>query len=406
MKTFTNIDYLTHLRWPPYHQHAGLSPKHAGRSPNLGWRRKCQRGFITIDIALAMTLSTISMVAAVYKVHTEIAQIFAKSTGQYLYTLQTGVNKYVQTHYDTLSNGEAITRIENSLEPTVAELRALKFLLPTFADTSPLGLSFATRLKPENCPGLACSITGLIYSKQTYRDQEGTLRIDLLSQARLAAGADAALSTAANGGQLVGLDNKWWQANPLGDVAGTLAARVGAVTGNLTWQLQQLYKLDGSRPLTGSMNAGGQDILHAKTMATEWMAANHAMVQKKLTTHNLQLTRLAQAGVSCDEGHGAIAIDSSGFLLTCQAGIWRSSSAQSFTGWQSLAASGCVQQNGLLLATSHFNTHMVGYTSGILRFEDYKRDKYGQGKNSALMPIMQGECFEIHGAERVWFMGM
>lgn len=81
MKTFTNIDYLTHLRWPPYHQHAGLSPKHAGRSPNLGWRRKCQRGFITIDIALAMTLSTISMVAAVYKVHTEIAQILQNRPG-------------------------------------------------------------------------------------------------------------------------------------------------------------------------------------------------------------------------------------------------------------------------------------------------------------------------------------
>ncbi len=406
MKTFTDIDYLTHLRWPPEHRHAELSPRRAGGSPNLGWRKKCQRGFITIDIALAMTLSTISMVAAVYKVHTEIAQIFAKSTGQYLYILQTGVNHYVQTHYDALSNGEAITRIENSLEPTVAELRARKFLLPTFADTSPLGLSFATRLKPENCPGLACSITGLIYSKHPYRDQEGALRIDLLAQARLAAGADAALSTAANGSQLVGLDNKWWQANPLGDVAGTLAARVGAVAGNLTWQLKQLYKLDGSRPLTGSMNAGGQAILHAKTMATEWLAANHAMVQKKLTAHNLQLTRLAQAGASCDEGYGAMAIDRAGFLLICQAGIWRSASAQSFTGWQSLPASGCVQQNGLLLATSHYNTHMVGRTSGMVRFEDYKRDKYGQGKNSALMPIMQGECFEIQGAERVWFMGM
>ncbi|WP_052393573.1 hypothetical protein [Mycoavidus cysteinexigens] len=397
MKTVTPLHLV--------HRSAGQCQS-AQLTPNMSWRRRCQPGFITLDIALAITLSTVGIVATLYQVQTEITQIFAKATGQYLYALQTGVNRYVQTHYDTLASGNPMPQVTNPLEPTVAELRALKFLLPTFADNSPLGLSFTTQLKRENCPGLACSITGLIYSKHPYHDKEGALRIDLLSQARFSAGADAALSTPAHGDQLVGLDNKWRQANPLGDIPGTLAARVGVVAGNLTWQLAQFYKLDGSRQLSGSMNAAGQEIHNAKAVATELIKTNNILVQNRLTTHELQLTRFQEVGESCHEGHGAMAIARSGLLLTCQSGAWRSSASSIFKGWQGYPNSGCVHASGFLLATSHFNAHMAGYTSGVLRFEDSRRDKYGQGKNSALMPIMQGECFIIHGAERVWFMAL
>ncbi|BBO59932.1 hypothetical protein [Mycoavidus sp. B2-EB] len=395
MKTFTPHPFI--------HPSAGPRQR-TQRVPNIGCR--CRHGFITLDVALAITLSTLGIVATFYKVQTEITQIFAKATGQYLYALQAGVNHYVQTHYDTLASGSPMPQVNNPLEPTVAELRALKFLLPTFADSSPLGLSFTTQLKRENCPGLACSITGLIYSKHPYHDKEGALRIDLLSQARLSAGADAALSTPAHGDQLVGLDHKWRQANPLGAVPGTLAARVGVVAGNLTWQLAQFYKLDGSRQLSGSMNAAGQEIRNAKVVATERIQADDILVQNQLITRKLQLTRFKEAGEECHEGHGAMAIDRSGFILTCQGGAWCSSTSRKFKGWQNYPYSGCVHDSGFLLATSHFNTHMTGYTSGVLRFEDSRRDKYGQGKNSALMPIMQGECFIIHGAEKVWFMAM
>jgi len=368
--------------------------------------RKYQQGFVTLDIAFAITLSTISIVATIHKVQTEITQAFAKATGQYLHALQTGVNHYVQTHYDTLARSIPIPHVKNALEPTIAELRTLRFLLPTFADSSPLGLSFTTQLNLENCPGPLCLITGLIYSKQPYRDKEGVLRIDLLSQARFSAGADAALSTPAHGDQLIGFDNKWQQANPLGDVPGTLAARVGPLTGHLTWQLAQFYKLDGSRKLTGAMNADGHDIRNAQIVAAEHVVANDISIQNKLITHHLRLTNFKEAEESCDEGNGAIAIDRYGSLLICQNGVWRSSISKTFRGWQAFPASGCVQHNGFLLATSYFNAHMAGFTSGVLRFEDSRRDKYGQGKNSALMPIMQGECFAIHGAERVWFMAM
>ncbi|KAF9128807.1 hypothetical protein BGX30_014196 [Mortierella sp. GBA39] len=77
-----------------------------------------------------------------------------------------------------------------------------------------------------------------------------------------------------------------------------------------------------------------------------------------------------------------------------------------FTGWQNLPASGHANRDGFLLCTSHFNSDMVGSTSGVQRFHDSRRDKYGQGVNSVLMSVMEGEAYNVQGAERVWFMGL
>ncbi|KAK5827644.1 hypothetical protein F5H01DRAFT_409425 [Linnemannia elongata] len=77
-----------------------------------------------------------------------------------------------------------------------------------------------------------------------------------------------------------------------------------------------------------------------------------------------------------------------------------------FTGWQNIPASGHADRDGFLLCNSHFNADMIGFTSGVQRFYDSRRDKYGQGNNSVLMPVMEGEEYNIQGAERVWFMGL
>ncbi|KAF9902005.1 hypothetical protein EC991_005415 [Linnemannia zychae] len=77
-----------------------------------------------------------------------------------------------------------------------------------------------------------------------------------------------------------------------------------------------------------------------------------------------------------------------------------------FTGWQLVSVSGRADRDGFLLCTSRFNSDMIGHTSNEQRFYDSRRDKYGQGVNSTLMPIMENEMYNIQGAERVWFMGL
>ncbi|KAG0250838.1 hypothetical protein BG011_008048 [Mortierella polycephala] len=77
-----------------------------------------------------------------------------------------------------------------------------------------------------------------------------------------------------------------------------------------------------------------------------------------------------------------------------------------FSGWRSLPIFGRVDRDGLLLCTSSCNTHMLGYTSDVLRSVDRGRGKSGQGTNTVLIPIMEGEDYNIQGAESVWFMGM
>ena len=75
-------------------------------------------------------------------------------------------------------------------------------------------------------------------------------------------------------------------------------------------------------------------------------------------------------------------------------------------GW--ISVSGTADSDGLLLITSKWNTTITGETSTdgsnyVQRFTVSKRDSYGQGYTSASMPVAKGECWQITGAQSIWF---
>lgn len=49
---------------------------------------------------------------------------------------------------------------------------------------------------------------------------------------------------------------------------------------------------------------------------------------------------------------------------------------------------------------------MVRFTSHVRCFSDSKLEKYEQGTNTVLIPVMEGESYDIQGAEKVRFMGL
>ncbi|MDR1701515.1 MAG: hypothetical protein LBR56_01915 [Sporomusaceae bacterium] len=82
------------------------------------------------------------------------------------------------------------------------------------------------------------------------------------------------------------------------------------------------------------------------------------------------------------------------------------SSNKLFKNWLLVGNSGIADSDGILIATSGFNSDMAGYTSGVQRFYFSRRDKYGQGHTTATMPVIKGESWVIGGAQKVWFVGI
>lgn len=244
-------------------------------------RRNNEGGYLMLELALVLAISTILLTGQINQIITAVDEGNAVSTAKYLQVLQGGVNKFHQDNEVALKTaGTTITGFANPLQPTIPELLAGGYLEAGFPVRSPLGLSFQSRLvRSGACPaGPDCRVSGFATSTTPYRDGDGRLRLDILTSAVTYVGLDAGMSLPESPALLTSVGGAT-VANPAGAVAGTLAIRLGHGSGLLPL-LTQYYKLDGSRPLAGAMNANSNDI----------NAIRNLEVTGRTTTANLTVT--------------------------------------------------------------------------------------------------------------------
>lgn len=235
--------------------------------------RKSQGGYLMIELALTLAIGTILAASQVAQINQAVDSAKSVATGQYMTAQQAGVNAYVMDQMPALSISNPIPGFANPLTPTVAELVAKGYLQQGFSTTSPLGLSFNNKLTLSNCPGSTCTVTGYAYSTTAYKDGSGAVRSDILVDAISKVGADGGMSYTSSPALLNGFGGSWGTAaspvaNPAGNVAGIAAIRIGTTSGT-AGLLSQFYKLDGSRQLTGTMDANSNDIANAKNITAQ-----------------------------------------------------------------------------------------------------------------------------------------
>lgn len=290
---------------------------------NLGIARKRiphrQRGYLMAELALVLIISSMLAAAQFAKISRTVEDALAEATGQYMVEQQVGVNLYVLTNTSALSISGPVTGFANSLQPTVAELKAAGYLMPSFAVKSPLGLSFKNVLTPTNCPGANCNVSGYAVSTAGYVDATGSERSDLLGTAIAKVGIDGGLSFA-NTPAVLNFYGGGTVANPAGSVASTLAIRVGSGSG-MTAALNQFYKLDGSRALTGTMNANNNNITGIKDLTS----TGNSSLNNLAVTGNLNIASSVAPGAACAAlDAGAVRKNANGTgLAICSGSQWQ-----------------------------------------------------------------------------------
>lgn len=292
----------------------------------LKMRSRRQKGYLLIELGLVLIVSTILLSSQFSQILKGIEEMDAKSTAEYAKEVQSGVNRYIEENLEAIKTNTASTSFPAPLEPTFAQLQAApaKYIDPRLGPTSALGLRFNVSLTRDaactvsaNDP--ACTVTGTAFSTTAYRDAGGQVRMDVLGVAMNAIGKDGAMSFPENAGQLR-FQGGTTMVNPVANTAGILAIRVGNHSG-ITALLNPYYRHDGTKPLTGRMNANQQDIIDVKNLeVTGRTTAGELFVKTDL---NLEST--ASLGTACTAAQErSVRRNAAGVgLALCSGGTWQ-----------------------------------------------------------------------------------
>lgn len=169
---------------------------------------------------------------------------------------------------------QGVAGVANPYAPTIPELVNLGYLPQGFGSKAPNGQVFTSNVT-QVCPGGNCTLAGYVYSSTPYKDGTGAVRNDLAGIAMQAAGADAGMTPPGQAGQLVGTGNGW-QTPMAGVQVGTFAMRVGSYSATDAI-LSQFYMLNGSRALTGAMNANGNNINSVGNLSAQGKIATNGL---------------------------------------------------------------------------------------------------------------------------------
>lgn len=235
----------------------------AGATATARRARLRQKGSMLIDTALALTIATMTLGGQFANTTEAVDESLAKATGQWAVEFQGGINGYYSDYGQQIMAGQSVPGVASPYKPTVPELINLGYLPSGFGSVAPNGQTFTSSVS-QVCASGNCSLAGYAVSTAPYTDASGAVRNDLAGIAMQAAGADAGMSTPGNAGKLIGTGNGW-QTPMSGVPVGTLAMRLGSYSATDA-RLSQFYKLDGSRKLTGPMNANGNSMSNVSTL--------------------------------------------------------------------------------------------------------------------------------------------
>nr|WP_315595566.1 adhesin [uncultured Cupriavidus sp.] len=350
------------------------------------------------NYSMGLLVGSIALVGSVAWAYADQEENLAIGTGNYMSNIAQAANTYTFEAFTALAKSPAGSTnltvggktigVADPLHPTVQDFINFGLLPIGYSDISPLGLSFRIDLTPTNCAGdiSGCSIPGLVYSTEGYRDAFGRIRTDLMGAAVVKAGQDAGVTFAETPATITGMAATWQAPNPvMGQPVGVLAMRVGS-SSLLAQSMNQFYKRDGSLNLTGAMDANNQAMnrvgnlqSNGSVSASGNVAASGNVTGNVLAGNGLQSygnasiagtlgaaqvnasgiqsygnvnasgslvasgyvytsgaivpsvdpSQKVVAGWGCNDPQGAIRSDPDGKTLSCQNGVWRAASGAS-----------------------------------------------------------------------------
>jgi len=248
-----------------------------------------KNGFSLLELILVLGVGTTLAFLKFQDMLHDQEEVKASAAGQQIKQLGEAVNGYINIRYDklsTLSNstgtgtdpGPRTCTTSNSVCSISYQTLINEGLLPsTYVARNSFGSDYSIQLKRSGTsPNYI--IDGIIVTNSSWIEG-GNIRYDLLGKAMQSAGIDSGMTKSAT--QLSGYGNNWNYLSsgyPAIAKAGMLGYRVGYNSAMYSVYLRR----DGTLPMTGNLNMGGQsiyntqDITASGTTTTGILKANTA----------------------------------------------------------------------------------------------------------------------------------
>ncbi|EPP7233735.1 prepilin cleavage protein [Shigella flexneri] len=248
-----------------------------------------KNGFSLLELILVLGVGTTLAFLKFQDMLHDQEEVKASAAGQQIKQLGEAVNGYINIRYDklsTLSNsagtgtdpGPRTCTTSNSVCSITYQTLINEGLLPsTYVARNSFGSDYSIQLKRSGTsPNYI--IDGIIVTNSSWIEG-GNIRYDLLGKAMQSAGIDSGMTKSAT--QLSGYGNNWNYLSsgyPAITKAGMLGYRVGYNSAMYSVYLRR----DGTLPMTGNLNMGGQsiyntqDITAAGTTTTGILKTNSA----------------------------------------------------------------------------------------------------------------------------------
>ncbi len=237
----------------------------------MAMKMKIKKGFSLLELTLVLGVGTMVAFMKFQDMKNEQESILASAVGQQIKQLGEAVNGYINIRYDklsTLSNstgtgtdpGPRTCTTSNSVCSISYQTLINEGLLPsTYVARNSFGSDYSIQLKRSGTsPNYI--IDGIIVTNSSWIEG-GNIRYDLLGRAMQSAGIDSGMTKSAT--QLSGYGNNWNYLSsgyPAIAKAGMLGYRVGYNSAMYSVYLRR----DGTLPMTGNLNMGGQSIYNAQ----------------------------------------------------------------------------------------------------------------------------------------------
>ena len=261
--------------------------------------RDVKKGFSLLELILVLGVGTMVAFMKFQDMKNEQEQILANAVGQQMKQIGEAVNGYINIRYDrlsTLSNAAGNgtdpgprTCTGNLCEITYQTLVNEGLLPSSFSGYNIIKSSYKILLKRDGAsPNYV--INGLITTASSWTEN-GAVRYDLLGKAMQSAGIDSGVTKTTSSAS--GFNAQWSEAssnfNNITSI-GQLAFRVGYNSALYSMYLRR----DGTLPMTGDLNMGGNNISNAKDITAsgkgsfggDVTSAGNINAAKEVTAHN------------------------------------------------------------------------------------------------------------------------
>ena len=275
------------------------------------------KGFTLLELILVLGVGSMVAFMKFQDMKNEQEAIVAKGVGQQMKQMGEAVNKYISIRYDKLAilspaagNGSdpgPRTCTTSGCDITYQTLVNEGLLPSSYTGVNIAKSSYKIFLKRSGTsPNYV--INGLITTTSSWTES-GAIRYDLLGKAMQEAGIDSGVTKSAIG--VSGYNGQWNETAtnfPIITTAGQLAYRTGYDAALYSVYLRR----DGTLPMTGDLNMGGQSIYNANKIT----ASGDLTIGGKTTLNdNLQVNGSINSTGSISSGNWLVARNGNGKII-------------------------------------------------------------------------------------------